>query len=119
MLGRALLQWVAGIIAVAAAIWTAKQIGLTLQWHPTWHIVVFVPVLAVANATVAPILRLISMPISCLTFGLFGFVINAVVFWIAGVLTGAEMSFASPLVGSIVVSLVGSILNSQIKENRK
>lgn len=119
MLGKALLQWVAGIIAVAAAIWVAKLIGLKLEWHPTWRIVLFVPVLAIANAVVAPVLRLVSMPISCITFGLFGFVINAVVFWIAGALTGAEMSLASPLVGSIVVSLVGSVLNSAIKEHRK
>ena len=56
------------------------------------------------------------MPINCLTFGLFGLVINALVFWMAGAATGAEMSFMSAFFGSMVVSIVGAVLSQAIKE---
>ncbi len=118
MIRRAVLQWAVGVIAVAVAVWLAKTIGLTLQWPNAWRLMVFVPVLALANSTVGPILRMASMPINCMTFGLFGFVINALVFWLAGSLTGAEMNFLSAMFGSVVVSTVGAVLSLAIREKR-
>ena len=119
MLKRSLQQWIAGVIAVLVAIWLAQNLGLTLEWSEPWRVAVFVPVLALANTFVAPLLRLLCKPISCLTFGLFGFVINALVFWIAGAATEARMEFLSALLGSIVVSTVGSALSGLVKERRR
>jgi len=116
MVKRAIVHWVVGVVAVAVAVWLAQNLGLKLEWRPAWKIVIFVPVLALANATVGPVLRLISMPINCLTFGIFGFVINALLFWLAGTITGAEMTFLSALVGSVVVSVVGAMLSLVIKD---
>lgn len=118
MFRRAAMHWVMGIIAVVIAVWLARNLGLKLEWDPAWKIAVFVPVLALANSTVGPVLRLLSMPVTCLTLGLFGFVINALVFWLAGALTGAQMSFLSALFGSIVVGAVGALLGMVIKEKR-
>lgn len=116
MVKRAIIHWIVGIASVAVAVWLAQKLGLKLEWRPAWKIVIFVPVLALANATVGPVLRLASMPVNCLTFGLFGFVINALVFWLAGVITGAEMTFLSALFGSVVVSVVGALLSQIIKD---
>ena len=116
MFKRAILHWVVGVIAVAVAVWLAKQIGLLLEWPSTWRLVIFVPVLALVTCVIGPVLRILSLPITCLTFGLFGFVVNALVFWIAGAATGAKMNFWSALFGSIVVTFVGAALSRIIKE---
>lgn len=118
MVKRAVMQWAVGVIAVAVAVWLANGIGLTLSWPDVWGVILFVPVLALANSTVGPVLRLMSLPISCMTFGLMGFVINALVFWLAGAVTGAKMTFLSALFGSVVVSTVGALLSQVIKEKR-
>ncbi len=116
MVKKAVVHWIVGIIAVSVAVWLAQKLGLKLEWQPAWKIVIFVPVLALVNATVGPVLRLASMPVNCLTFGLFGFVINALVFWLAGIITGAQMTFLSALFGSVVVSVVGALLIQVIKD---
>jgi len=116
MLGRAITHWVVGVIAVVIAVVLAKNLGLKLDWRPAWKIAIFVPVLAIANSTVRPVLRMMSMPVTCLTLGLFGVVINALVFWLAGTITGAEMNFVSAMFGSVVVGVVGAILSTVIKE---
>lgn len=118
MLRRAVLRWIVGVVAVAIAVWLARLVGLKLEWDPMWRIAIFVPVLALANMTVRPILKLVALPITCLTLGLFGFVINALVFWLAGSLTGAEMGFLSALFGSTVVAFVAALLDRAIGEIR-
>ncbi len=118
MLRRAILRWIVGIVAVAIAVWLARIVGLKLEWDPMWRIAVFVPVLALANMTIRPILKLVALPITCLTLGLFGSVINALVFWLAGSLTGAEMSFLSALFGSVVVAFVAALLDGVIGESK-
>jgi putative membrane protein len=116
MLKRWVLHWITGFCAVWLAVWLAKLLGLELGWPSTWRMVLFVPVLAVVNSLVGPFLRLISLPITCLTFGLFGFVVNALIFWLAGSITGAVMNFWSALLGSIVVTIAGEIISWMIKE---
>lgn len=118
MLVRSIYRWAIGIVAVVAAVAVARQIGLRLEWPSVWNMVVFVPVLALANATIGPVVRLVSMPVTCLTLGLFGFVVNALVFWAAGAATGAEMTFLSALFGSVCTTVIAAPLSRAIKESR-
>ncbi|MGC8863148.1 MAG: phage holin family protein [Armatimonadota bacterium] len=116
MFRRWILHWIVGILSVAAAVWVAGRVGLVLEWPSPWRVVVFVPTLAIVNGLIGPVLRLFSLPITCLTFGAFGFVVNAVLFWIAGRATGAEMDFWSALLASVVVTVVGGVLSRAIGE---
>lgn len=124
MIKRMLLRWAIGILSVIITVWVIKQIGAALdapglwklKWPGFWNIVAFVPVLAVVNAVVGPILRVSSLPFTCLTFGLFGLVINAFMFWIAGTATGAEMTFLTALCGPILLTLIATPFSWIIKE---
>lgn len=62
----------------------------------------------ILNAVVRPIILLIAFPITLITFGLFSFVVNAVLFWWVGSLgTGFAVSgFVPAFLGSLVVSAV-------------
>jgi putative membrane protein len=63
--------------------------------------------LGVVNAIIKPILVLISMPISCMTLGLFIFVINALM-----VLLVSAIPFLGFVVNGFIVALVASIVIS-------
>lgn len=70
-------------------------------------------VLGLVNAIVKPILVLLTLPLTIVTLGLFLFVINALTIWLAGALTpGFDVSgFVPALLGSIVLTLVASVIN--------
>ena len=79
---------------------------------------IFALALAVVNAVVRPILELIAMPITCLTLGLFHFVINAITFGIAAALVPgvAVGGVVGALVGAALVSAVGLLLSMFVRE---
>lgn len=112
-----LLRWVIGIIAVLITVRILDLLGMPVKWPSIWGLIIFVPVLAVVNAIIGTILRIFTIPITCITFGLFNFVINAIVFGIAASATGAKISFISALVGSILYTVISAPLSWVIKEN--
>lgn len=60
------------------------------------------------SVTVRPILGLLTLPINIITFGLFSFVLNALLFWfVASFVQGFEVAgFVAALLGSVVLTLV-------------
>jgi putative membrane protein len=114
-----MLRWVVGLFAILITIWAARQIApVKLAWDPTWHVIVFVPVMAVVNAVVRPVVKLLSMPINCMTLGLFSLIVSALLFWATASLTGALMNFWGALFGSVVYAATSTILSWSIKEKR-
>lgn len=70
--------------------------------------------LGLVNAIVRPILVLVSMPITCVTLGLFIFVINALMLLLVSAIPFLGFTvdgFLPALVGSILISIVSSLLS--------
>jgi putative membrane protein len=65
-------------------------------------------ILGLLNALIKPIFIILTLPITLLTLGLFIFVINALLFWLAGsIIRGFSVrSFGSALLGSLVVTAI-------------
>ena len=65
-------------------------------------------ILGLLNALIKPVLIILTFPITLLTLGLFIFVINALLFWLAGsMIRGFSVrSFGPALLGSLVVTIV-------------
>ncbi|MGZ5034042.1 MAG: phage holin family protein [Usitatibacter sp.] len=65
-------------------------------------------VLGLINAVVRPILVLLTLPVTILTLGLFLFVINAALFWLAAeIVHGFRVTgFGAAFIGSILYSLI-------------
>jgi putative membrane protein len=74
-------------------------------------------VLGLLNTLLRPILVLLTLPVTVLTLGLFLFIINAVMFWMAAsVLDGlAVTGFAAALIGSLIYSLCGMVIDVVIE----
>lgn len=73
-------------------------------------------VLGLLNMLVRPVLVLLTFPITLVTLGLFIFVINAFLFWIvASFVEGFSVAgFLPALIGSLLVSLVGTLAHKII-----
>jgi putative membrane protein len=75
-------------------------------------------VIGVVNTFIKPILQLIALPISVLTFGITAFLINVGLLWLTSrVVPGFEIaSFTTAIIASIVLSLVSWFLHKLASE---
>ena len=74
-------------------------------------------VIGLFNALVRPILVLLTLPVTIITLGLFLFVMNALMFYFAAaVLEGFHVDgFVAALVGSILYSLCGLVIDAALE----
>ena len=95
-----------------------RELGLKLAITDVVGAFIAVLVLTLVNAFIRPVLRLVTLPLNCLTLGLFGFVINALMFWLVGTLgLGLKVDgFWAALFGSVALSVISGILNTVIVE---
>ena len=113
-----LLRWLGSAVALYITVVLGQALGLRLWIEPGVHgivpVLIAVVVLGVVNAFIRPILKLLTLPLTCLTLGLFSFVINAALFWLVGqFVPGFHVgNFLAALFGSVVMSIVGGILNT-------
>ena len=109
-----LIRW----LFLTVAILVAAHLIEGIEVKGFWSAFFAAAILGVLNAFFRPILIILTLPITILTFGLFTFVINAVLMMmVSGVVGGFEVhGFWSAILGSLVISLVSWLLNSFINE---
>ncbi|HVO68098.1 MAG TPA: phage holin family protein [Syntrophales bacterium] len=75
-------------------------------------------ILGILNALFRPVLIILTLPINILTFGLFTFIINALMLKMAsGVIPGFEVhGFWTAVFGALIISLISWLLNSFISD---
>ena len=74
-------------------------------------------VIGLLNMVVRPVLVVLTLPVTIVTFGLFLFVINALMFWLAArILDDFQVrSFLAALIGSVIYSVLGIIIESALE----
>ena len=116
---------VGGMVRVAAyavaAIVAALVLGTISQRLITYEnaesVLLFGVVVGVINAFIKPVARALTLPLTCLTFGLFALVVNAALFALGAWLTpGIETTWYGALAGSIISSIAAGIIFSVIDE---
>ena len=83
-----------------------------IQVDGVWAALVAALLLGFVNATLRPILLILTLPLTVLTLGLFALVVNgAMLALVARLVKGVHISgFGSALLGALVISLVGGLL---------
>ena len=71
-------------------------------------------VLGALNVVVRPVLVLLTLPVTVITLGLFLFVINALMFWMAaGLVPGLHVNgFVPALIGSLIYSVLHLVIDA-------
>jgi putative membrane protein len=102
----------------AGALWVAIQLVDGIEHRGSWWSLVFVAlVFGALNASIRPLLKLLSLPIIFLTLGLFIFVINAVMLlmtaWVSRLLNlGFSVDgFWDAFFGGLIVTVVSLLLS--------
>lgn len=77
----------------------------------------FGAVMGVINAFIKPVVKVISVPLTCLTFGVFALVINAGLFALgAYLIPGVEVTVEGAFLGSIIASAAAGLMFSVFDE---
>jgi putative membrane protein len=108
------IQIAINAIALWVAVWLLRPgLDFSGEW---WKFVLVAIAFSLVNTYLRPILRIITLPISILTLGLFLIVINALMLMLVGAIS-EQLSlgfvvndFGSALLGAVVVAIVGWIL---------
>ncbi|MDQ2800096.1 MAG: phage holin family protein [Armatimonadota bacterium] len=128
-----LLRWIVSALALYLTVVIGDAIGrfspksLDLHFYiapglaGVQGVLVAVLLLATANATLRPLLKMLTMPLTCLTFGLFALVVNAFLFWLVGQFTPGfhVRGWQTSIFGSLSMSLVGGLLNNFVVSKRE
>jgi putative membrane protein len=111
-----ILRWVANAVALLLTVWLGKMLGLGLYVSGIGGAMIAALVIGLMNAFIRPIVVMLTLPLNCLTFGLFSLVINAFLFWLAGeMLTEFEVKGpVAALFGSLVMSIFSSVLSHAV-----
>ncbi len=111
---KLLVMWIVNIFSL----WVLDEIMDSMYFSTFSALACTALVLGVLNATLKPFLKLISLPINFMTFGLFSFVINTVVVLLAFSLikdSYIESVFSAFLV-SIGFSIISGIVTKIVKD---
>lgn len=111
------------LIANAAALWVASYLLAGISYEGSWPGLLGVAlVFGVVNAFIAPVLKVLSLPVQVLTLGMFTFVLNAFLLmltsWLAQSLGIAFQvhGFVAALLGALIVSIVSGVLSVMLTD---
>lgn len=137
-MSRFLFRWVVNALALAVAAWLLPGLALTAdasmvnafgsaQGATMAAYVIISLLFGLVNAIIRPVLAFLSIPITCLTLGLFSIIINALMLWLTAWLSGftpakltIDTFFWTAVLAALIVSVV-SLLTGWLepKEHRR
>ncbi len=110
-----MVKYIIKLLIVAGAFLVAAYFVEGIKVDSFWPAAVLAAfVLGVLNITVRPIIKLFSLPVTILTLGLFGLLINILVFWlITLIITGVTIEgFMSAVWGLLIITIAGWIADA-------
>ena len=116
-----LIQIAINAAAIYVAVVIVPGLGFTGEW---WKLLIVAAIFSLVNTFLKPVLRILTLPLTLITFGLFLLLINALMLLLTGAVSGELSlgftvdSFLAALLGSIVISLVGLALSMVIGSSR-
>ena len=120
------MHFLVRLLINAAALWVATRIVPGIGYEGHWGLVMAVAlVFGVLNASVRPLLKLLTFPLLVVTLGLFTLVINALMLWLTGWVSGVldlgfhVAGFWAAFWGALVVSIVSLMLSFFVSDRRK
>jgi putative membrane protein len=109
-----LLVWILNAVALLVVAYILPGIVVASFWSAMWAALV----LGLINMLVKPLFVILTLPITIVTIGLFLFVINALMFWLAGsILKGFQVNgFWWAVGGALLYSLISGFLTNLINK---
>lgn len=127
---KLLLRWILLAFSVVAASYVSQALGLGFEVdiHDTsgfFKLLLGVAVLSFMNATVGRLIKFLTLPLSCITLGLFSLVINAVILMVAASfrlgfqITGSGFNaFVAAFVASLMIAFINGVLGMFLPDDK-
>ncbi len=111
------VRLIINILALGAADWLVDGIYVDSYGTLIWTAIV----VGILNTLIKPILFLLTFPLTLFTLGLFTFVINGFILWLAGELVSGfhVVNLGAGILGAIVVSGVSFFMNWVLNDRKK
>ena len=120
---RLLLRPLINVVAVGLTVWLLPDSVFSVSGG-LWALIMVAVVMGVVNTFIGPIISILSLPITCLTLGLFTIIINAILLlitgWLSNLLIPGTVEFGGAnwlqtllwaAVAAIVISLISGVLS--------
>src|SRR5579862_4520627 len=127
-MGRLLIRWILLAVSVAVASVITNLVGLKFEVarHDASDFIkllIGVAILAFVNATFGRIIKFLTLPLNCLTLGLFSLVVNAAMLLLVASLDigftidgTSFMKMVTAFVASLLISLVNGLLGTFVPD---
>ena len=114
---RLLVRWLINAVSLLIVAYIVSG----FEVHGIGAALIAAAIFGVVNATLGLFLKIITFPLTILSFGLFLIVINAILLKMAASVTPgfAVHTWTAALIGAIVLSLVSTFLHWLIKDDRR
>jgi len=105
---RIILHW----ILLSVSVWLASELVAGIGLDPIWVALTVGACLTLFNMFLKPIIRILTLPINIITFGLFSLIINGAIFWYLGTLIRGftVATFWSAFISALLVSVLNWML---------
>lgn len=112
------MRFILRFLATAVALWVAVLLVPGISFTGSWLGMLGVAlVFGLVNAIIRPILKILTCPLVVLTLGLFVFILNALMLWLASEISQAfgigfdVDGFIAAFIGALIVGVVSTLLN--------
>ncbi len=113
---KRLIAYVIGAIVATLVVGSISEQRL-VSYEDRGSVIVFALIVGVVSAYIKPVLKILTLPLTCLTFGLFALVLNAALWGLAARLTpGIEATLWGAVAGSVITSIASGIVFSVLDE---
>lgn len=111
-----IIAWAINTLSLLALAWLMPAV----QLRSVGVAIFAAAVLALLNTLIRPFLLILTLPVNLLTLGLFTFVINGFLFWLATQMIGGfeVRSFGWAILAAIVYSLISWAISSLLTGSR-
>ena len=112
-----MMMWIAQWILNALALYIVAHIMPGISLGSFWTAMVAIIVMSIVNMLIKPILFLLTLPITIVTFGLFALIINAIMLMLVSKFTpGFHVDgLWSAMIASLLYSLISTILHTLVR----
>ncbi len=106
------MYYIISILATALSVLLVSRLMDSVHVKNYTSAIIVAVLISIANAVLKPILSVIFLPLTLITFGLFTFVINAIIIWLVPkVYSDFKVDgFVSALVFSVLLTIVNAII---------
>lgn len=113
---KLLIGWLLNALALLAVAYLVPGIHVSSFTYA----LIAAAIIGLANILIKPILLILTLPVTILTLGLFIFVINGLLFWLAGyVLKGFDVNtIMAGIIGAIVYSIISWALSAIVPDKK-